>query len=48
LEKEYIGALGTATYAPYNKEKTKESPMSWLPTEETALAWQAISIGKPL
>jgi dienelactone hydrolase len=48
LEKGYLGDLGTATYAPYNKEKAKESPMTWLPTEETALAWQAISIGKPL
>jgi hypothetical protein len=48
LEKGYLGDLGTATYAPYNKEKAKESPMTWLPTEETVLAWQAISIRKPL
>ena len=48
LENGYRGDLNTLTYAPYNEEKAKEGPASWLPTEKTAQAWQAVTTGKPL
>jgi len=48
LENGYLGDLGTLTYAPYNKEKAKEGPAAWLPTEKTARTWQAVMAGKPI
>jgi len=47
LEKGYLGDLKTHTYAPYDGEKAKEGPASWLPTEKTAQAWQAVMTGEP-
>jgi dienelactone hydrolase len=48
LEKGYLGDLDTHTYAPYDGERAKEGPASWLPTEKTAQAWRAIMAGEPL
>lgn len=48
LENGFLGDLNTLTYAPYDEEKAKEGPAAWLPTEKTALAWQAVTTGKPL
>jgi pimeloyl-ACP methyl ester carboxylesterase len=47
LEDGYLGEPRNLTYSPYNWEKTKEHPASWLPTEKFARAWLACEAGKP-
>jgi pimeloyl-ACP methyl ester carboxylesterase len=48
LEDGYLGEPNSLTYSPYDEEKTKEHPVSWLPTERFARAWLACGAGKTL
>ena len=43
----YLGEK-SQSYSPYNVEKAKEGPASWLPNEKFALTWLACETGKLL
>jgi pimeloyl-ACP methyl ester carboxylesterase len=48
LDDGYLGDPRSLKYSPYNEEKAKEHPASWLPTEKFASGWLACESGKPL
>lgn len=43
----YFGDPGTRTFQPAAGAEAPKAPVSWLPTERLARAWQAIISGKP-
>jgi len=44
----FIGDLQTATFQPIASVPAPTVPTSWLPTERTARAWQAVMKATPL